>query len=167
MLSLEMLGAYDNRPGSQRYPPGLGWFYPDRGDFIAFVSNLASRKVLRRTAAAFRARSDFPAEQLAIFGFVPGVNVRLFLAILRLPDRSAFCPSGLPLRSASARIPVTVKRFPSRARLGLVGLMDPPREEPTQAVDECQAAAPGRKARAERPCAGRAEGAYWAELPPP
>ncbi len=73
MLSLEMLGAYDNRPGSQRYPPGLGWFYPDRGDFIAFVSNLASRKVLRRTVAAFRARSDFPAERLAIFGFVPGV----------------------------------------------------------------------------------------------
>ena len=61
MLSLEMLGAYDNRPGSQRYPPGLGWFYPDRGDFIAFVSNLASRKVLRRTAAALSLPDGFSA----------------------------------------------------------------------------------------------------------
>ncbi len=33
MLSLEMLGYYRDAPGSQRYPPPLGLFYPDRGDF--------------------------------------------------------------------------------------------------------------------------------------
>jgi len=73
MLSLEMLGCYDDAPGSQSYPPLLGWFYPDRGNFIAFVSNLASRRALRRVVEAFRARSDFPAEQLASPSFVPGV----------------------------------------------------------------------------------------------
>lgn len=74
MMSLEMLGAYSELPGSQRYPPFLRWFYPERANFIAFVSNLASRRVLRRAVAAFRAASAFPAESLAAPGLVPGVS---------------------------------------------------------------------------------------------
>lgn len=74
MMSLEMLGAYSDRPGSQSYPPFLGWFYPERANFIAFVSNLGSRQALRRTVAAFRAASDFPAEYLAAPAIVPGVS---------------------------------------------------------------------------------------------
>ncbi|MGQ0593627.1 MAG: M28 family peptidase [Gammaproteobacteria bacterium] len=31
MMSLEMLGSYSDRPGSQRYPPLFRYFYPDRG----------------------------------------------------------------------------------------------------------------------------------------
>jgi len=74
MLSLEMLGWYDDTPGSQGYPPLLKLFYPARGDFIAFVSNLASRRALREAVAAFRAHSDFPAESLAAPALVPGVS---------------------------------------------------------------------------------------------
>jgi Zn-dependent M28 family amino/carboxypeptidase len=73
MVSLEMLGCYTDKPGSQSYPPLLGFFYPDRGNFVAFVSNLNSRKELRQLVDAFRARSDFPVESLATFEFVPGV----------------------------------------------------------------------------------------------
>ncbi|MBI4293068.1 MAG: M20/M25/M40 family metallo-hydrolase [Betaproteobacteria bacterium] len=73
MLSLEMLGCYSDRPGSQAYPPLLSWFYPNCGNFIAFVSNLGSRQALREVIMAFRANSDFPAERLASPAFVPGV----------------------------------------------------------------------------------------------
>lgn len=73
MLSLEMLGCYSDMQGSQLYPPLLRWFYPDRGNFIAFVSNLGSRARLREVVAEFRANSDFPAEQLASPAFVPGI----------------------------------------------------------------------------------------------
>ncbi len=73
MVSLEMLGCYNEEPGSQRYPALLRFFYPDRGNFVAFVSNLRSRKPLRQLVEAFRAHSDFPAESLAAFEFVPGV----------------------------------------------------------------------------------------------
>ena len=73
MLSLEMLGCYSSAPGSQSYPPLLRWFYPQRGDFIAFVSNLKSRRALREVVAAFKAHSDFPAESLASPAFVPGI----------------------------------------------------------------------------------------------
>ncbi len=74
MLSLETIGYYSRRAGSQRYPPFLGFFYPDRGDFIGFVSNLRSRRWLRRAVAAFRAGSDFPMQSVAMFEFVPGIG---------------------------------------------------------------------------------------------
>jgi Zn-dependent M28 family amino/carboxypeptidase len=74
MLSLEMLGYYSDAPGSQGYPPLLGLFYPAVGNFIAFVSNLRSLRALREVAAAFKARSNFPAEMLASPGIVPGVS---------------------------------------------------------------------------------------------
>jgi Zn-dependent M28 family amino/carboxypeptidase len=74
MISLEMLGYYSEEPDTQRYPPPLGFFYPDRANFIGFVSNFASRHQLKELVAAFRAHSDFPAESLATFEFIPGVN---------------------------------------------------------------------------------------------
>lgn len=73
MLSLEMLGCYSDAPGSQAYPPLLRWFYPQRGNFIAFVSNLRSRRALDALRHAFRSCSDFPVERLASPAFVPGV----------------------------------------------------------------------------------------------
>jgi Zn-dependent M28 family amino/carboxypeptidase len=74
MLSLEMLGCYSDAAGSQAYPPLLGLFYPAAGNFIAFVSNLRSRRALREVVAAFKGASDFPAEKLASPGIVPGVS---------------------------------------------------------------------------------------------
>jgi Zn-dependent M28 family amino/carboxypeptidase len=40
MISLEMLGYCDSSPGSQQYPPGLSFFYPSEGNFIALIGNL-------------------------------------------------------------------------------------------------------------------------------
>jgi Zn-dependent M28 family amino/carboxypeptidase len=73
MASLEMLGFYTDQPGSQRYPPLLRYFYPDRANFVAMVSNVGSRKHLRELVQAFRAASDFPLESLAAFEAVPGI----------------------------------------------------------------------------------------------
>jgi Zn-dependent M28 family amino/carboxypeptidase len=74
MLSFEMLGCYRDEPGSQAYPPFLSWFYPERGNFIAFVSNLRSRRRLAEFTRAFRAHCDFPSERLAAPALVPGVS---------------------------------------------------------------------------------------------
>ena len=73
MLSLEMLGCYSDALGSQSYPSFLRWFYPNRGNFIGFVSNLKSRLALRELAQAFAANSDFPFETLASPAIMPGV----------------------------------------------------------------------------------------------
>lgn len=74
MFSLETIGYYSERPGSQFYPFPLGFFYPDRGDFLAFVANLASRPLLRQAVAAFRAEARFPSEGVAAPALIPGVD---------------------------------------------------------------------------------------------
>lgn len=73
MFSLETIGYYCERPGCQRYPFPLGFFYPERGDFVAFVANLASRPLLHRALAAFRREARFPSEGVAAPALVPGV----------------------------------------------------------------------------------------------
>ena len=74
MLSLETMGCYRDEPGSQTYPPLFRFFYPRRGNFIAFVSNLRSRLKLKQLTMAFRACSDFPVERVATFSWIPGVG---------------------------------------------------------------------------------------------
>jgi Zn-dependent M28 family amino/carboxypeptidase len=74
MFSLEMLGYYDDARGSQRYPAPLGLFYPDRGNFIAFVADLGCFSLVRRACSLFRRGSDFPAEWLAAPSIVPGLS---------------------------------------------------------------------------------------------
>ncbi len=74
MFSLEMLGCYSDAPGSQRYPPVIGWFYPNRADFIAFVGDFGARRLVKQAHRLFRRHSDFPSESLAAPAFVPGIT---------------------------------------------------------------------------------------------
>ncbi|HXM81498.1 MAG TPA: M28 family peptidase [Burkholderiales bacterium] len=74
MFSLEMLGYYRDAPGSQHYPAPLGFFYPDRGDFIAFVGDLGARDLVRKSVSLFRKHASFPSEGVAAPGIIPGVT---------------------------------------------------------------------------------------------
>ena len=53
MRFLDGLGGYRDDPGSQRHPRLFRRFYPERANFIVLVSNLHSRRRMRRRAAAF------------------------------------------------------------------------------------------------------------------
>ncbi|WP_010628095.1 MULTISPECIES: M28 family peptidase [Halomonadaceae] len=64
MISLEMLGYYSDEPGSQFYPFPLDLFYPDRGNFLAFVTKLESRRLLHNAIGAFRRHATVPSEGL-------------------------------------------------------------------------------------------------------
>jgi hypothetical protein len=59
MLSLETIGYYSEQPGSQHYPFPVGFFYPSTGNFVAFVSNLPSRWLVRKVVASFRRQVQF------------------------------------------------------------------------------------------------------------
>lgn len=74
MFSLETIGYYSERPGSQHYPFPLSFFYPATGNFIAFVSNLTSRALLHEVVASFRRHAEFPSEAVAAPAFIPGVD---------------------------------------------------------------------------------------------
>ncbi len=87
MLSLETIGFYSEAPGSQRYPFPINFFYPDRGDFIAFVANLGSGRLVRKVVSDFRRHTDFPSEGIAAPGMIPGVD---------WSDQWAFWAAGYP-----------------------------------------------------------------------
>lgn len=74
MVSLEMLGSFNDAPGSQAYPPPIGWFYPDRGNFIAFVGDLGARAFVRQAIGAFRAHATIPSEGVAAPSGIPGIH---------------------------------------------------------------------------------------------
>lgn len=75
MISLETIGYFSDEPNSQSYPaPGLGAFYPKIGNFIGFVGNVGSRRLLRRTISIFRGQKKIPSQGAALPGFIPGVS---------------------------------------------------------------------------------------------
>ena len=65
-MSLETIGYFDDRPGSQKYPPPIGSYYPSEGNFIAFVGNVASADLVRQAVGSFRANELFPCEGAAL-----------------------------------------------------------------------------------------------------
>jgi hypothetical protein len=73
MFSLESIGYYLDEPGSQKYPFPFGLFYPDRGDFIAFVGNPSSRPLVRESIETFRDSTLFPSQGCVAPSFIPGV----------------------------------------------------------------------------------------------
>ena len=74
MISVETIGFYSDAKDSQKYPPPLGLFYPNRGNFIAFVGNAESRDLVRKSIRRFRETTRFPSEGVAAPGEWPGVG---------------------------------------------------------------------------------------------
>jgi hypothetical protein len=75
MLSLETLGYYTDAPDSQQYPSRMfGWFYPTTGNFVGFVGNTASRRLVWDAVESFRRHARFPSQGAALPGLVGGVG---------------------------------------------------------------------------------------------
>jgi len=74
MFSLETIGYYSDRAGSQMYPFPIHFSYPNTGNFIGFVGNYSSRALVRRAVDAFRRGVQFPSEGVAAPGFIPGIG---------------------------------------------------------------------------------------------
>jgi Zn-dependent M28 family amino/carboxypeptidase len=74
MLSLETIGYYTDEKGSQSYPLGLmGFVYPTTGNFISFVGNIKSRKLVRDVVGFFRQYAKFPSEAAFLPEQIAGV----------------------------------------------------------------------------------------------
>jgi Zn-dependent M28 family amino/carboxypeptidase len=87
MLSLETMGYYSDEKGSQQYPAPIAMLYPDVGNFIGFVTNVGSARLLMKARRAFRARTDFPLQSAAVPASIPGVG---------WSDHWAFWQAGYP-----------------------------------------------------------------------
>jgi hypothetical protein len=87
MLSLESVGFYSDASDSQQYPPLVGWFYPDQGNFIAFVGELSARALVREVVGLFRANAELASEGAALPGWIDGVS---------WSDHRSFSAVGVP-----------------------------------------------------------------------
>ena len=74
MLSLETMGYYSDEKGSQKYPGEIASLFPDVGNFIGFVANSASARLLLKARRAFERRTPFPLQSAAAPDDVPGVG---------------------------------------------------------------------------------------------
>lgn len=74
MLSLESIGYFSQKRNTQLYPMPFGFFYPDTGNFIGFVSNLRSKELVYLVIDLFRRHAAFPSEGVATMSWVMGVG---------------------------------------------------------------------------------------------
>ena len=75
VLCLESIGYYSTKKGSQNYPLGFRFFYPDKGNFIGVVGNFNSRNFLEEIVKRFKKNSNFPIEFLvAPVSLVPAIS---------------------------------------------------------------------------------------------
>lgn len=74
MLSLETMGYYSDERGSQQYPAPIALLYPDVGNFIGFVSNVGSARLLMTARRAFKRHTAFPLQSAAVPDAIPGVG---------------------------------------------------------------------------------------------
>jgi Peptidase family M28 len=74
MLSLETMGYFSDKEGSQKYPLPIGLLYPNQGNFIGFIGNLNSGDLVRRSISSFRRHTKFPSEGVILPDWIPGVG---------------------------------------------------------------------------------------------
>lgn len=86
-LVLEMIGYFTEKRLSQRYPPPLGPFMPDRGNFIAQLSNGSSRKLAARIDKVFRAATELPLRTVSLPALAPDAEYS---------DHRSFWRAGYP-----------------------------------------------------------------------
>lgn len=99
MLSLETIGYYSENPHSQNYPiPLLKLIYPDTGNFIAFVGNIASRRLVHQCVKNFRQHTVFPAEGIAAPMWLGGIDLSDHLSFWRQGWPALMVTDTAPLR---------------------------------------------------------------------
>jgi Zn-dependent M28 family amino/carboxypeptidase len=75
VVTLDTLGYYTDAPGSQSYPfPYSLAGYPTTGNFLAFLSNVSSRRLLDQAVEAFRGHSRFPCLGAVVPSVVPRIG---------------------------------------------------------------------------------------------
>ncbi|MBK8575568.1 MAG: M28 family peptidase [Elusimicrobia bacterium] len=75
MVSLEMLGYYDDRVGNQHYPlPFMKWLYPRRGNFLSLVGSLRETRWVYRLKRVMRRASPLPIYSMTAPRWVHGIE---------------------------------------------------------------------------------------------
>ncbi len=76
MISLEMIGYFSDRPGTQRFPFAvLKALYPTTGNFIVVAGRLRDARLVRRIKRSMRGGSELPAYSINAPRSLPGLDL--------------------------------------------------------------------------------------------
>lgn len=88
MISLEMLGYYDNKSASQSYPLGfLKYFYSDQGNFISVIGKFGQTRITRKIKRLVSANTSLP---------VYSINAPTLLVGVDFSDHRSYWDHGFP-----------------------------------------------------------------------
>jgi hypothetical protein len=88
MIAIEMIGAFSDARGSQRYPtPVKKVVYPSQGNFIAVVGRLGDAGPVSEVAGALAEGRSLPVETIAAPAKLPGID---------FSDHRSFWAEGFP-----------------------------------------------------------------------
>ncbi len=75
MVALEMLGYYDDRPGSQDYPFGpLKWVYGSRGNYVTVAQKFGNGRFGRQFARRYKTAAALPVKRFKAPAWLPGID---------------------------------------------------------------------------------------------
>jgi hypothetical protein len=74
MLSLETIGYYSDKEGTQVYPFPISGMLKTIGDYITFVGDSSSRGFVKKFTEVFRQKTPFPSEGAAMAGWIDGIG---------------------------------------------------------------------------------------------
>ena len=74
MISLEMVGFYSDKKGSQTYPLWYGLFHPSQGNFIGVISDFRARAWKNQVTAALKDSTSLPVESAWGFRAIAGID---------------------------------------------------------------------------------------------
>jgi len=85
MIALDLVGTFDDRPGSQGYPLSwMQWLYPSRGDFIAIVGDTGAGPAIRRVKRGMLSARSIPVQSFRAPSAIGGVDWSDHLSFRRL-----------------------------------------------------------------------------------
>ncbi len=87
MISIETIGAYYDKPGTQRFPVPLNLVYRDTGDFLTFVGMPTGRELVHKSISSFRRHTAFPSIGGVAHRIIPGIA---------WSDHASFDALGIP-----------------------------------------------------------------------
>lgn len=88
MVSIEMIGYFDDAPGSQTYPyDWMKYLYSDRADFIAVVGNMSNMSAVRKVKKYMRSQMRMP---------VYSINVPASVVEVDFSDHMSYWRLGMP-----------------------------------------------------------------------
>jgi Zn-dependent M28 family amino/carboxypeptidase len=105
MLSLESMGYYSDEAGSQQYPPPFSLFFPDRGNFLAMVSNFRSTSLLLTARAAFKSATSLPVIASPAPEGIAGVSWSDHWSFWRQGVRAIMLTDTVPFRNPHYHTP--------------------------------------------------------------